>query len=190
MTTGIRGDHLARLQAELQRQSDRIYELERRLRIKPTAPREATPLPDVLASVAITHSANQSIAHNTDTVLSLDTTDYQTIGGMHVGSTVVAVRKGIYAVWASVKWADSTDEGFRSLHLETTGGTVLQDVHHAFPEWINSRTSTQVISWQGKLAEGTALRLSVVQQSGGGSLSVLRGVQFSPYLGMTWLSRY
>lgn len=42
MTTGLPSDHLARLQAELERMSRRIYDLERRLNVKQTALRPKT----------------------------------------------------------------------------------------------------------------------------------------------------
>lgn len=122
-------------------------------------------VPDHLAA-RVRQSSNQTIANNTTTTLSWDTTDFDT-GSFYSAGTpdrLTIPSDGIYRVTANVAWTHNTT-GIRSAYVKVNGGNdVLVD--SCDPE-TNGATYINMTGIQ-KFNAGDYIQFSVYQTSGSG----------------------
>jgi hypothetical protein len=139
-----------------------------------------------IPAARVTRTVDQSIANATATPLAFNSERYDT-AAMHDDTTdnsrLTAPVTGIYAVTAQVRWALDVD-GIRELSLVKNDNTILAgDSAVPTPVPFSQEVTTQV-----RLQAGEFVEAVVEQESGGGSLEVLKDDETSPEFSMTWLA--
>lgn len=131
------------------------------------------------------HSANQSIANNTQTVLAwdserYDTSNFHSTATNNARLTVGGGLGGAYSVGANVQWASAAG-GRRFAYLRVNGGTIV-----AYAEFAAAATGTTfpalVLATDDALNAADYVEVVVFQDSGG-ALNVSSGSEF-------WITRY
>lgn len=134
----------------------------------------------------VTHSAGQSIAHNSVAILAFDTERYDP-SGMHDTATnnsrVTIAAPGRYRLMAGVEWAANAN-GQRALNLKLNGTTVLASVLDSATAALGVR---ELVAIEYQLAAGDYIEVEVYQNSGG-ALNVTQQT-YSPWLTVSWLGR-
>ncbi len=129
-------------------------------------------------------SAAQSVPHNTNTTINLDTAIVDDTGGLNVSghywTTPVA---GKYRLTAMVSWLGSGGGGWRTLWLNSTGVQIPGSQGNASGASVGTTHERTVVA---NLAAGKQISLIALQQSGG-ALSTDTPGSMSASLDITYL---
>lgn len=130
-----------------------------------------------------THNANQSIAHNTSTVVALNTETYKTSGITHSNVTnnsrVTMDSAGKYLFTANVSWGANAT-GFRALVFKINGTTYV-GIARMMAITTASEQSYQMAVTEWNASAGDYVEIEVFQNSGS-SINIETGSSYSPVL--------
>jgi len=130
-----------------------------------------------------THNANQSISHNTSTVIALNTETYKTSGITHStvtnNSRVTMDSAGKYIFTANVSWAANAT-GFRALVFKINGTTFV-GIARMMAISTASEQSYQMAVTEWNANANDYVEIEVFQNSGS-SINIETGSSFSPVL--------
>lgn len=149
----------------------------------------------VLPGVIVRRTTPLSVADATDTLIPWEASDADPLDMWQpTNPTFVTIRRGgRYMAWCNINW-QSDGTGQRSLHLSLERGAsgvlgvIVDDHRPSGGNGLLNKNSNQAFRIID-LAVGDRISASALQQTTiGGSLSVLADAEYSPYMGVQWVS--